>query len=185
MPNDESMSEVSRAVFAALSSVTSLAKPILNAQCKLLGYDPNALSVEHLEKLVPRLSEAVERFGSVEKVRALRAALLSSSSLDLTAVMDAARDSRPSGCRRVSLTFSVDLGPFAKEVRAALSNHSPLSWSLLEAQCERRGRTVQSLEPDSLRALLPELERSLKRFGSAEEAEATCVMLERLSRRAG
>lgn len=184
MSSDESMSVVSRAVLTALCTVTSLARPILNAQCRLLGYDPNALEVGHLEQLVPKLSEAIGRFGSIEKVRALRAALLAAPSLDLAALMDTARDSRPSGCRRVYAKGEVSPGHFAKEVQHALETHSPLGWALLEAQCERRGQNIQSLQPESLRPLIPELERSLRRFGTAEQAESVCVTLERLSRRA-
>lgn len=180
MSRDEPINGVSRAVLGALTSATSLARPILNAQCRLLGFEPDALTVGELEQLIPKLIDAVGRFGSQEKVRILRAALLSA-----TAAMTNAKEMRTSGCRRIPSRGDARTGPFAKQVQLALETHSPLGWSLFEAQCERRGQAVHTLQPENLGALLPEFERSLRLFGSATQAEAACATLERLSRRVG
>ena len=184
-PNDESMSETSRAVLRALRTATTLAKPILNAQSALLGYDPNALEPRHLESLVPKLIEAVGRFGSAAKVRALRAALLSTCALYVEETSEAQKEEPSSGYRRVGGSHSKALSAFAQAVQSALVAHSPLGWSLLEAQCERRGQKAAELRPESLSDLMPEFQRSLRRFGSSDDVQAARIALERLIRRAG
>jgi len=186
------MTVVSRAVLEALASVTTLPRPILKAQCELLGYHPHSLETHHLDALVPKLLEAVGRFGSPAKVKALRVALISVGGFESIrttepvrdAVKDAVKESPASGYRRVANAAQLPLGAFARSVQNAMAAHSPLGWSLLEAQCERHGQRASALTPETLAALIPELERSLMRFGSPASAEETRAALERLIRRA-
>lgn len=191
--NDESLSETSRAVLAALSLGTTLARSILKTQSELLGWDPNALEPSHLQALIPKLLEAVGRFGSKAKVQAIREALKAVETLAGEPVHPVAR--RPSvgqiplepptsGYRRIAAKVEI-LGPFARQVQQILSAYSPLAWPLLEAQCERRGHQAADLQPGSLAELILELERSLCRFGPADGAAVVCRSLDQLIRRVG
>ena len=74
-PAVQELSAVSRSVLEVLRSVSSLAWPILKAQAQMLGADPAKLQTKDLGMLVPRLVEAVARFGSRDKAERVRRAL--------------------------------------------------------------------------------------------------------------
>lgn len=211
-PIDESLSDTSRAVLSALSRGTTLGKSILKAQCELLGYDPQRLEAVQLKGLVPRLLDAAGHFGAPAKVDAIREALdfvvsaaerqrsegrhdsHRTSSVGKRAAREepsvrasattSPGDTPSSGYRRVAAKFE-PLGDFARQVQGELLAYSPLAWPLLEAQCQRRDKSAPGLRPSDLMALLPELERSLRLFGSPDGAAAVCHRLDYLIRRAG
>ena len=168
-PAVQELSAVSRSVLEVLRSVSSLAWPILKAQAQMLGADPAKLQTKDLGMLVPRLVEAVARFGSRDKAERVRRALGGS----------AQREVVRSSPRLKSQRF-VPQGKFAQQVLAELEQFSSLAWPLLEAQCRRNGIKAETLSPSQLGRVLDAVEQSIGRFASSAKARAARARLEKL-----
>ena len=168
-PAVHELSSVSRSVLEVLRSVSSLAWPILKAQAEMLGADPAKLHTRDLGMLVPRLVEAVARFGSQDKAERVRRAFGGS------AQREAVRSSPRMQARRV-----VPQGRFAQQVLAELEQFSSLAWPLLEAQCRRNGIKAETLSPSELGRVLDAVEQSIGRFAPSAKARAARARLEKL-----
>jgi hypothetical protein len=164
------LTPTARAVLEALQSVSSLAWPILKAQCDLASLDPSLLTNGEVPLLVPRLIEAVARFGSKEKADRLRKLLARLEPVEPPARSPIPKAGKPP-----------ELGQFSQRVLAELERLSPLAWSLLEAQCSRVGLDATNLTPPKLIQVLPAVEKSLARFTSPDKAARARAALDMLA----
>ncbi len=199
-----SPSPTSVQIQAALEQICTLGGSILKAQATMLGLDPLHLEPKQLEVLREPLVRAVERFTSPAKAERLRRLLLdvqaspsvslphsgtsplppvSKGSVDEAPPMSVFRNSFAGQARAQDLEVSVGSGSFAGHVLETLKQHSPLAWSLLEATCTRAKVEPAALTPRTLLTLVPQLEKSLARFTSAQRAAEARRELERLALR--
>jgi hypothetical protein len=157
-PDPAKLSPSARRLLDALSVRTSLAWPILKAQCEIAGRDPRAVKPEDLADLAPRIRAALSRFTTPQKAEAFVTEVMGQAPVPAPPPVASGREPPARGLRR--------------QVLEVLHSHTSLGEPILETQCERARIAPDELGPSELRTVLPELIRALARFSSPAHAES-------------